>query len=111
MQRPLGRRSIAAEHCTNGGTVPRSSSDGEGFPDSASQEPIVGQSDVAPVRAGNAARRLSWLLPAAALNLAAAVLLVAAVPPGPAALDDLARGDAPQHGGVSLSPGTCEQGP
>jgi hypothetical protein len=49
--------------------------------------------------------RLSWLLSAAAL------ILVAAVPAGPAASDDLARGDAPQHDGLFFSPGTCEQGP
>src|SRR5258707_1162718 len=49
--------------------------------------------------------RLSWLLSAVAL------ILVAAVPAGPAASDDLARGDAPQHDGLFFSPGSCEQGP
>ena len=60
---------------------------------------------IARARAGNVALRLSWLLSAAAL------ILVAAVPGGKAASEDLARGDAPQHDGLFFSPGTCEQGP
>src|SRR5258708_2240534 len=60
---------------------------------------------IARVRAGSVARRLSWLVSAAAL------VLVAAVPGSQAASDDPARGDAPQHDGLFFSPGTCEQGP
>ena len=60
---------------------------------------------VARARPGNTARWLSCLLSAGAL------ILVAAVPGGKAASEDLAPRDTPQHDGLFFSPGTCEQGP
>src|SRR5262245_57042149 len=60
---------------------------------------------IARPRPGNAVRRLFWLLSVAAL------ILVAAVPGSKSAAQDVARPDAPQHDGLSFSPGTCEQGP
>jgi hypothetical protein len=60
---------------------------------------------IAPVRTGNAARRIAWLLSGATL------ILFAAVPGRNASSEELAREDARQHAGLSFSPGTCEQGP
>jgi hypothetical protein len=42
---------------------------------------------------------------------AAALILVAALPVGNAASQELAHGDVPQYDGFSFSAGTCEQGP
>jgi hypothetical protein len=50
------------------------------------------------------ARRVAGVLAAVAL------ILVGAGPAGKASSGELAR-EAPQHGGFSFSPGTCEQGP
>lgn len=60
---------------------------------------------IAPVGAGNAARRISCGLSAAAF------ILIVAVPHGKASAAKPARSDAPPHAGFSFSPGTCEQGP
>src|SRR5881628_2158 len=60
---------------------------------------------IAPMRGGNALGRIAGVLCAAAL------LLIAAVPERNASPAEFVRGDAPQHGIFSFSPGTCELGP
>ena len=59
---------------------------------------------IAPVRGGNAPRRIAGALSAAAL-------IVVVVPQRNASRAELGRVDTPRHDGFSFSPGTCELGP